>query len=83
MKGHQGWRHAEMLREATCEDGTGAPARIRSCDLRIRKPRPGDLDDRRRPPTPDLPWIDRYHDERPHWALGYLTPSEYGEKSAS
>jgi putative transposase len=25
-------------------------------------------------------WIDKYHDERPHSALGYLTPSEYRER---
>ncbi len=28
-------------------------------------------------------WIDRYHDERPHQALGYLTPSEYRERLAA
>ena len=22
-------------------------------------------------------WIDKHHDEQPHQALGYLTPSEY------
>jgi transposase InsO family protein len=25
-------------------------------------------------------WIDRYHDYRPHSALGYLTPNEYRER---
>ena len=28
-------------------------------------------------------WIDKYHDERPHSALGYLTPNEYREKLAA
>jgi putative transposase len=28
-------------------------------------------------------WIDRYHDERPHQALGYLTPREYQERLAA
>jgi len=28
-------------------------------------------------------WLDKYHDERPHSALGYLTPSEYREKLAA
>ena len=28
-------------------------------------------------------WIDKYHDERPHSALGYLTPSEYRERLAA
>ena len=28
-------------------------------------------------------WIDKYHDERPHSALSYLTPNEYREKLAA
>jgi len=28
-------------------------------------------------------WIDKYHDERAHSALGYLTPNEYREKLAA
>ena len=28
-------------------------------------------------------WMDRYHAERPHSALGYLTPAEYREKLAA
>ena len=28
-------------------------------------------------------WLDRYHEERPHSALGYLTPVEYQEKLAA
>ena len=28
-------------------------------------------------------WMDRYHTERPHSALGYLTPAEYREKLAA
>lgn len=28
-------------------------------------------------------WIDRYHTERPHSALGYLTPAEFREKLAA
>ena len=28
-------------------------------------------------------WIDHYHDERPHSALGYLTPKAYREKLAA
>ena len=28
-------------------------------------------------------WLERYHRERPHSALGYLTPNEYREKLAA
>jgi len=28
-------------------------------------------------------WLDRYHDERPHSALGYLTPNEYRGRLAA
>ena len=28
-------------------------------------------------------WIDRYHNERPHQALGYLTPAQFGMKLAA
>ena len=28
-------------------------------------------------------WLERYHRERPHSALGYLTPYEYREKLAA
>lgn len=28
-------------------------------------------------------WMDKYHEERPHSALGYLTPAEYREKLAA
>ena len=28
-------------------------------------------------------WLDRYHTERPHSALGYLTPKEYQTKLAA
>jgi transposase InsO family protein len=28
-------------------------------------------------------WLDRYHTDRPHSALGYLTPSEYREQLAA
>ena len=28
-------------------------------------------------------WMDRYHEERPHQALGYLTPREYRERLAA
>jgi transposase InsO family protein len=28
-------------------------------------------------------WMDKYHEERPHSALGYLTPSEYRGKLAA
>jgi hypothetical protein len=28
-------------------------------------------------------WMETYHEERPHSALGYLTPSEYGKKFAA
>ena len=28
-------------------------------------------------------WMDKYHHERPHSALGYLTPAEYREKLAA
>ena len=28
-------------------------------------------------------WMDRYHGERPHQALGYLTPREYRERLAA
>jgi len=28
-------------------------------------------------------WLDRYHAERPHSALGYLTPNEYREQLAA
>ncbi len=28
-------------------------------------------------------WLDKYHEERRHSALGYLTPSEYREKLAA
>ena len=28
-------------------------------------------------------WLDRYHADRPHSALGYLTPVEYREKLAA
>jgi transposase InsO family protein len=28
-------------------------------------------------------WLDRYHTDRPHSALGYLTPNEYREKLAA
>ena len=28
-------------------------------------------------------WLDRYHTERPHSALGYLTPKEFAERLAA
>ena len=28
-------------------------------------------------------WLDRYHSERPHSALGYLTPKEFSERRAA
>jgi transposase InsO family protein len=28
-------------------------------------------------------WLDRYHTERPHSALGYLTPKEYQDELAA
>jgi putative transposase len=28
-------------------------------------------------------WLDRYHADRPHSALGYLTPNEYRETLAA
>ena len=28
-------------------------------------------------------WLDRYHTERPHSALGYLTPKEYAQRISS
>ena len=28
-------------------------------------------------------WMDKYHNERPHSALGYLTPEEYRGKQAA
>jgi len=28
-------------------------------------------------------WLDKYHTERPHSALGYLTPKEFAERLAA
>ena len=28
-------------------------------------------------------WLDKYHTERPHSALGYLTPTEFAERLAA